>query len=79
MYEARSKLVRETDKKLNDSLKDAQEDVDFLRQRVAPSGRPGANTGVELPPELPKGSKQVGTSGGKPVYEAPNGKRYVVQ
>jgi hypothetical protein len=39
MYEARSKLVRETDKKLNDSLKDAQEDVEFLRQRVAPSGR----------------------------------------
>jgi hypothetical protein len=79
MYEARSKLVRETDAKLNKSLKDAEEDVEFLRKRVAPSGRSGADTGVELPPELPKGSKQVGTSGGKPVYEAPNGKRYVVQ
>lgn len=30
-----------------------------------------------VPPGLPPGSKQIGTSGGKPVYEAPDGKRYV--
>lgn len=34
---------------------------------------------TKLPPGLPKGSKQVGTSGGKPVYEAPNGKRYITE
>jgi hypothetical protein len=26
---------------------------------------------------LPKGAKQIGTSGGKPVYETPDGKRFI--
>lgn len=30
-----------------------------------------------LPAGIPQGSKQVGTSNGKPVYQAPNGKRYI--
>ena len=34
---------------------------------------------VTLPAGIPQGSKQVGTAKGKPVYEAPNGKRYTVE
>lgn len=30
-----------------------------------------------LPDGVPAGSKQIGTSGGKPVYQAPNGKKYI--
>jgi hypothetical protein len=30
-------------------------------------------------PELPKGAKQIGTSGGKPVYETPDGKRFIAK
>jgi hypothetical protein len=33
----------------------------------------------QLPKGVPPGSKQVGTSGGKPVYQAPDGKRYKVE
>jgi len=39
--------------------------------------RGGSRT--QLPPGVPPGSKQVGTKDGKPVYEAPNGKRYKVE
>lgn len=40
--------------------------------------RPQAAGGA-IPPGLPPGSKQIGTSKGRPVYQAPNGKRYVVE
>ena len=33
--------------------------------------------GPELPPGLPPGSRYVGTSGGKPVYEVPGGQRVI--
>jgi hypothetical protein len=36
----------------------------------APSGPPAG---------MPAGSKQIGTSGGKPVYESPDGKRFIVE
>lgn len=36
----------------------------------------GALTG--LPPGIPAGSKQIGTSGGKPVFESADGKRFIV-
>lgn len=39
------------------------------------SGSAGGN----MPKGIPQGSRQVGTSGGKPVYEAPDGKRYIVE
>lgn len=32
---------------------------------------------TSLPAGIPEGSKQIGTSKGKPVYQAPNGKRYI--
>lgn len=34
--------------------------------------------GPTMPPGIPPGSSQIGTSGGKPVYQAPDGKRYIV-
>lgn len=43
-----------------------------------PAGAVGA-PGSGLPQGIPQGSRQVGTSGGKPVYEAPDGKRYIVE
>jgi hypothetical protein len=39
----------------------------------------GASGGGNMPKGIPPGSKQVGTSGGKPVYESPDGKRYIVE
>jgi hypothetical protein len=38
----------------------------------------GGGVQAQLPPGIPPGSVQVGTSKGKPVYKAPDGKQYVV-
>lgn len=41
---------------------------------------PGApNPAASAIPALPAGSKQIGTSGGKPVYQTPDGKRFIAQ
>lgn len=42
-------------------------------------GGKGGETGPALPKGIPAGSKQIGTSGGKPVYQAPDGKRYIAE
>lgn len=49
-------------------------------------GRPGSNKnpppsaqGSTMEPKIPPGYRQVGTSNGKPVYEAPDGKRYILE
>jgi len=55
----------------SDVLKQAQE---VLHQQ-----RGGSPTQADLPADIPPGSKQVGTAKGKPVYEAPDGKRYTVE
>lgn len=34
---------------------------------------------AKLPPGLPPGSKQIGTSGGKPVFQTPDGKRFIAE
>jgi len=39
----------------------------------------GDPTAAALPAGIPQGSVQIGTSGGKPVYEDPSGKRWVVE
>jgi hypothetical protein len=41
--------------------------------------RPSESPAGNMPKGIPPGSKQVGTSGGKPVYESPDGKRYIVE
>ncbi|MCY1168271.1 hypothetical protein D9M73_82590 [compost metagenome] len=54
---------------LNQSLIDRGADSD---KPTAPgAGNPSAPAG------LPQGARQVGTSGGKPVYETPDGKRFI--
>lgn len=37
------------------------------------------NMPAQLPEGIPPGSTQIGTSGGKPVYQSPDGKQYVVE
>jgi len=44
------------------------------QRKVVP---PPVASPVAGPSALPKGSRQVGTSGGKPVYETPDGKRFI--
>jgi hypothetical protein len=41
--------------------------------------RPGASPAAATPrlPTLPPGARQIGTSGGKPVFETPDGKRFI--
>lgn len=49
---------------------------------AAAPGAPGApkpGAAAALPKGVPTGSKQVGTAKGKPVFQAPDGKRYVVE
>lgn len=41
----------------------------------APTPKPAASAVSSLPP----GAKQIGTSGGKPVYQTPDGKRFIAQ
>lgn len=48
----------------------------------APAAGPAvtpATGSTALQPGLPAGSKKIGTSKGRPVYQAPDGKRYVVE
>ncbi len=42
------------------------------------AGGKGSKSETELPDGVPKGSKQIGTSKGKPVYLTPEGKRVIV-
>jgi len=42
-----------------------------------PGATPAAPASPKAPAGLPAGAKQIGTSGGKPVYETPDGKRFV--
>lgn len=47
-----------------------------------PPGAPGTlkpGAAAALPKGVPAGSKQIGTAKGKPVFQAPDGKRYVVE
>lgn len=48
------------------------------RAPAAPAAAPAAPAGKKAgPAALPAGAKQIGTSGGKPVYETPDGKRFI--
>ena len=74
---------------LEKTVRDAEapylEDIAYNRsmaQRyLSRSSRGGGDAPVagNMPKGIPQGSKQVGTSGGKPVYESPDGKRYIVE
>lgn len=48
------------------------------RAPAAPTAAPAAPAAKKAgPAALPAGAKQIGTSGGKPVYETPDGKRFI--
>lgn len=73
--------------------REIEEDYNHVRERVglpsrggaAPAAMPGAAPAAAPKPSagtvqaLPPGSRQIGTSGGKPVYQTPDGKKFVAQ
>lgn len=71
-------------KSVNDEIKTTIKNLENTRNLENPysakPGEPGAED-IETPEsvinELPSGSKQIGTSNGKPVYETPDGERYI--
>lgn len=54
-----------------------REELRRMRGRTAPP--PAASTPAAAPANLPPGAKLVGTSGGKPVYQLPNGQKVIQQ
>lgn len=54
-----------------------EEAVTRARALVDAADGPGKPQGKTVPNGLPAGSRQIGTSGGKPVYETPDGKRII--
>jgi len=67
---------------IRDGLKDdPRADINVLAARASSAAEAARNAArggqpAALPNGVPRGSKQIGTSGGKAVYEAPDGKRY---
>jgi hypothetical protein len=72
------------------SLRDSgMTDADIARIQAAPSsvpssgttpsGSPYATAPIPPPPGVPQGSRVIGTRGGKPVYQTPDGRRLMVQ
>lgn len=61
--------------------KEIQADYDAVRTRVGlPERAPAKPEPTKAPsalPKLPAGAKKIGTSGGKAVYETPDGKRFI--
>lgn len=61
--------------------KEIQSDYDAVRTRVGLPERAPAKPEPTKPtaavPSLPAGAKKIGTSGGKAVYETPDGKRFI--
>jgi hypothetical protein len=60
-----------------------EQDFNELRGKVGLSPKsepkPEAKPEPKALPALPKGAKQIGTSGGKPVYETTDGKRFIAK
>ena len=63
---------------LDDLIKQADSSRGILRKTYEMGFEGGKSTAPKTEP-LPPGAKQIGTSKGKPVYETPDGKRFVVQ
>ncbi len=85
------KDARSTDRPgIQAQLSDARQRSADVRRRLSelstgsggsPSATPPSQDSVPasagLPPGLPAGSRQIGTSGGKPVYQTPDGRRLI--
>jgi len=65
------------DTDLNRRLDDARDTVNFYRKEAGFES-PTRTGSTGLPNGIPTGSRLAGKSGGKDVYEAPDGKRYIV-
>lgn len=80
-------------RQLDDATSLRDEATRMLRQSLRDPYTPGTSSGPQTrngprskpaesapaPSGLPQGSVQIGTSGGKPVYQTPDGKRYIVK
>ncbi len=66
-----NKRFEEQEKSFNKKL-----DAEIKRRST---GKTKPSLSLELPKGIPKGSTQIGTSGGNPVYETPDGKRLMVE
>ena len=78
---AKLQAIEDEQKAIKAKIADADEKYGQLSAKLfddKPSSKPSASkpTGGQLP-SLPAGAKQIGTSGGKPVYETPDGKRFI--
>jgi hypothetical protein len=73
-YDAAVARKKVEDDKYNNRRAELIAERDRLKGTPAP-----APTKTELPPGAIPGSKQIGTSNGVPVYEAPDGKRYTLK
>lgn len=80
------KDARPTDRPaIKQQLDDARVRAQDVRKRLselssggaAPAAAPPAPRAPGAPSGLPAGARQIGTSGGKPVYETPDGKRFI--
>lgn len=84
LQKARAEVARDVFKDLSVAPEDRAAEIDRrmalitgAKSPAAPKPAPTMDAG--LPKGLPAGSKQIGTSGGKPVFQAPNGKKYIVE
>lgn len=81
MRERAQSVVNSINQEATGRIEDARSAVEFYRSEAGmpPLTQSSPAGGGNIPKGVPQGSKQVGTSGGKPVYESPDGKRYIVE
>jgi hypothetical protein len=76
---ARYDAAVEQNAKIDNEYKTKRAELITERDRFKGTSTAPAPTKTELPAGAIPGSKQVGTSNGVPVYEAPDGKRYTLK
>jgi len=80
---ARARVVEQVFKDVNVAPEDREAEIEARMALIgggvksAAPASPSVTMKPSLPAGIPQGSKQIGTSNGKPVYQAPNGKRYI--
>ena len=77
MRKSAEDTISKIDTDLNRRLDDARDTVNFYRKEAG-FEPPNRTDSTVLPNGIPPGSRLAGKSGGKDVYEAPDGKRYIV-
>lgn len=59
--------------------RDAGKPADAAPAPAPASAKPAPKSATASVSSLPEGARQIGTSGGKPVYETPDGRRFIKQ